>query len=353
MKAFVCLLIFLCAVPVAGQEATDEPFPLEGWFEATADGFSLIGSSARTTVVHNLMQPVYDHMAANTGSQPTIKLVITQDGVLPGCGSPASDEQTAEPCAESDVDLHGYELIEVPDGARVEEVLTRALFERFYPAERFPAWFAAGMVDLYAPTPKADRLTLTRDAARANRGFTAAQLETSNPDPTWRLQVYSLILYIIDRAGIDGLMALANDRGAFSAAYERSTGEPLIDLIPNWQNWIFTRAAETAYVSDHLAPPTLTPSATFTATLTRTPTLTPTVTATATPSRVPTITPSFTPSPRPATVTPRPPGSLDATPPASPAAPLTIDGTTQAVLIGGLVILLVVLLVGYLRLGKR
>ncbi|MBE2270234.1 MAG: hypothetical protein IAE80_18490 [Anaerolinea sp.] len=385
MKRLLLLCLFLIAFPLYAQEVTpeitDEPFPPPGWTELSAPGLSLLGRQANLQAVYALMQPVYDQMAASTGRQPEIKLLIIEDEVLPGCVLdaegiavvlPPIPEATPETCSPETIDLQGYE----PIRAQAETVsrLTQALFERFYATGRMPAWFVSGMVDFFTPSNTLDRLSLTRDLVRASRTLPAERLEAgleAPPDTRFaalpdsdlynsRLQAYGMILFIIDRIGVDGLLGLASDGGDFDAAYEAHVGELLTALVPNWENWIFTRAAETAYGVTPYQAPTVAPTASNTATATSVPTLTPspaptftaTEVVTLTPSRAPTRTASWTPSPFPATRTPRPPGSplIVATEVPVPAPPFQLPRFNIVVV---LIIILVILVIVYVVLSYR
>ncbi len=356
------LLLFLIALPLHAQEATDEPFPPEGWVTTEHGQLSLIARTGLAGLLRNTIAPVYDLLAVNTGRQPRIHLLVLDDGVLPGCTRPEAGEgvtlveETPEPCAVSADDLGGYALLEPAPGETLERALAWALLERFYPLAEFPAWFASGLADFYAPSPKAERLLQLRNAARSNRLFSLAALEQSNPDPLWQAQSYGMILYILDRVGVGELFALAGDVQDFPAAYQRHVGEAYTALLPNWQNWIFTRAAETAHgITPYQAPtlmPTATPPPTETLTATPAPTITPTVLTTSTRQRAPTVTPSHTPTPYPATVTPRPPGSPLLVPTEVPAAPLTV-GLSQFNPVILLIALLLILILVYVVLSYR
>lgn len=399
MTRFLCLLILLFAAsaPTTAQEVTlevtpdvtEDSFPPEDWIEVGSDGFALLGDAERTRAIYGAVQPIYERMAAMTRSQSAIRLLLVTDGLLPGCvlndEGEAVVEAMDEPCTPENVELSGYQPLIVPDGARAEEVLTQALFERFFSTGRLPAWFVSGMVDFYAPTPKPDWLSLTRDAARANRLFTVAQLEAQlggqlgdpftarlsaradSDEFAARVQAHALVLYLIDRVGIGGLLVLAQ-ADDFSSTYARLVGQPFTASVSNLPNWVFTRAAETAYLTDHFAAPTPMPTAspppTATPTLaptdtpttpTPTPTLTAAAAATLTPGRAPTLTASWTPTRQPATITPRPPGSpliAQPAPPETPALP-TAFALPQINIVTLLIVLLVILILVYVALSYR
>ncbi|MBN8637134.1 MAG: hypothetical protein J0M07_17535 [Anaerolineae bacterium] len=361
MKKLI-LLLFLIALPLHAQEATDEPFPPEGWVTAEHGQLRLIARVGLAGLLRDMFAPVYDLMAANTGRQPRFQLLVVEDGLLPGCTRTETGEavilveETPEPCAVRLVDLGGYDLLEPAPGETLERALARTLLERFYPTARFPAWFASGLADFYAPSPKAERLLQVRNAARANRLFSLPALEQTNADPLWEAQSYGMMLYILDRAGVGALFALAADPDDFATAYQRHVGEAYAALLPNWQNWIFTRAAEIAHGITPYQLPTPAPTATLppTATLTATtaPTATATLAATSTQSRAPTVTPSRTWTPYPATVTPRPPGSPLIAPTETPSAPQS-TGLPQPNVVTLLIVLLVILIVVYVVLSYR
>jgi hypothetical protein len=176
-----------------------------------------------------------------------------------------------------------------------------------------------------------------------------------------------MVLYLADRIGVQGLFDLALvDAEDFATAYERAIDTPLTAFIPAWSQWIFSRSAESLYGITPYQPPTAlpspteTPSATPTPTSTPTPTFTPSLTASLTPRGVRTytppltVTPSQTPPPPPPTVTPRPPGSLQALTPTPTALQVTLaQPSVQAGAITFLLLLLGLLVFLFIRLGNR
>lgn len=363
MKILLLLLLTVfIALPAFAQEVTDEPFPPQGWSIVRHNALSLLAQEGRAAALRNLFAPVYDLMALNTGRQPAIQIVIAQAGLLPGCalddeGSPVIVvEETPEPCAADLVDLQGFMPLALAEGETLERGLTRALLEQFYPDAAFPAWFASGLTDFYAPMPGGDRLLTVRDAARSSRLYAAARMDAPQADVLWRAQSYGMILYILDHIGVQGLFGLAAQTGDFRAAYSTVMGEPLESMIPNWQSWIFTRAAEVAYGITPYQAPTRTPTVTNTPLPTLTPSETPTPTpppsATPTRGRAPTLTPSNTPTPYPATVTPRPPGSPLIAPTETPAPPSTF-ALPSINIVAVLIVLLVILVLVYVVLSYR
>ncbi len=362
MKKLFLLLILLIAVPVFAQEVIDEPLPPEAWNVATNGQLSFLALGGRSTLLRDLFSPVYTLMQSHTGRQPVINLVIRENGLLPGCEIDAEGnavvlvEETPEPCSADLVELAGYDVIEPTANESLEHTVSLTLLERFYPTERFPVWFASGLADFYAPSPQVDRLSRVRDAARSSRLYTMVGLESLSGDPLWQSQSYGMILYILDRIGVEGLFALAGETGDFREAYQRRLGEPLSALLPNWQNWIFTRAAEAAYGITPYQPITLTPTPSNTPTLTATFTPTPTdfavLNSTSTPPRAPTVTPSRTLTAYPPTVTPRSPGSPLIAPTQVPLPPQTFS-LPQINIVAVLIVLLVILILVYIVLSYR
>ncbi len=79
------LLLFLIALPLHAQESTEEPFPPEGWMTVDHGRLSLIARVGLAGLLRDMLAPVYDLMATNTGRQPQIQLLVVEDGLLPGC----------------------------------------------------------------------------------------------------------------------------------------------------------------------------------------------------------------------------------------------------------------------------
>ena len=342
------------------------------------------GGASRAGRLRQSLQPVYDLLVENTGRQPDSHWMIYEGGLIPGC---ETDEETGErvalgvasgimvPCSRSTAEAiyaaSGVQVIEAPAGIPVETAVARAMARDFYAplweGAAVPAWFAAGLEQFYTTAPKANLLPVVRDAARTNRLYTLPRLSGErSDDPVWGAQSYGMILYIVDQIGAQGLFDLARDFSAgelFDTVLERHVGVSMTALLPAWQNWIFTRDAESAYGITPYQPPTGTPTPSNTPTPTPPPTSTETRTPTATntvyvtPARTPfpTVTPSRTPSPRPPSVTPRPPGSLETpTPVPQSALPgIVADQTTQAIIIAVLLIVLAVLVGLYIRLSRR
>ncbi|MBN1967252.1 MAG: hypothetical protein JW910_21545, partial [Anaerolineae bacterium] len=115
----------------------------------------------------------------------------------------------------------------------------------------------------------------------------------------------------------------------FETALADLTGESFETLLVNWERWLFSTQAEQAVIWTLYSPLTATPlpsatrtpvppTRTATAIPSATPTRTPTPTATSRVFQVPSPLPSYTPftpiAPTPSN-TPRPPGSLDESPP--------------------------------------
>lgn len=325
------------------------------------------------------LAPVYDLLSANVGRVQSFNLLLYTEGLSPDAcirndegdlvavGPVSGVAVACDPTmADTLFDASGFHMIDLNGENNPQEAIAAYLTDSFYTAtwgdRPVPAWFRVGLQQFYSPSPKSSLLPLILTAARNERLFTLPEL-TSRPDDevdVWRAQSYGLVLYIADQIGVPELFDLANEIGTaetFEASYQAAVGKSLNTLLIDWERWIFTGDAATAFVyTPYLAStptPTATPSQTpFPATTTPTLTLTPTATVTTTvtgvlsPTRLPTRT--LTPS-----VTPRPAGSLNTPTPApvvQTAAPLNDTARTAGI---GAVILLVIVIIGLLILRRR
>lgn len=357
------------------QQATATGFPLR--LIAPADGPNL------NRVLRDL-EPLLDLLADDLDSSYTI--MLSSDPALFDC--PRDDDGDPVPlvarnAAEFDCDpaqlaaLYAsidLRFVEIPSdtAARAVEVLTRTFiddaFSEPWDAATVPPWFRAGFARFYVPAAKGDLLLPALTAAR-NRSLLALPQMNAGPPVNpqdaalWEAQSYGMVLYLASRAGVDRLLEFGRalgDSADFATAYEQVFNEPVSALIPAWQRWLFTDAAETAYGYIPFGPNTPTPTLTPTPSLTPTETPVPTRTPTATRTRPPTLTPTRTSTP---TITPRPPGSLlIVTPvltPTSTATPepvetlVPITPQLQIGLIAVLLTLLAALVYLYIRLDRR
>ncbi len=303
----------------------------------------------------------YEKMSALTGLNPDFNWAI-----LPRDYRFCEEEEDAEgnpvflirsangdpfPCSEADgrelFRRNGYRVLyrQAPGLLPFQNELIADAFDeffgRYWRGQDVPGWFRAGLAQLYYVTSNPLALRQVQDASRADRLFSAGQLNGVPEDAAerlaWQQQAYTMVLYLADAFGADAPFALAEDLvgTSFTAALQDLVGEDFDSFLVRWERWLFTEAAGRAAAWTLYTPPTPTlpptrthtpfpPTATVTPTMTRTPS--PTVTSTATPgvvqiaSPLPTYTP-FTAIPPTPSNTPRPPGSLDR--------PTTDDGSGE------------------------
>jgi hypothetical protein len=329
------------------------------------------------------LDPVYDLMAANTGQRPEINVMLYDRTLDPlGCvqNREAEDRWVARgpfsgeevPCAvptlaEQILTAGGYSVLQgrAYDFEDVQDTLSDYFFAQFYDplwvTADLPAWFSGGLRALYRPTSKAQLIAPALTAARAGTLLTLEDMSTRPTEPhraaLWDAQSFGMVLFMADSIGLDALWQLArraSGPGTFAANYERTMSQPLINLVNNWRDWLFSSRAQTAYGLVVYAPPTATLLASLTFTPfppTRTPRPEPSATLTPTITLTPTVRPTATLTP---TVTPRPPGSL-ATPTgiaAQPSTPLIVPGSRTSIL-AVLLIMLAALVILFARVGRR
>jgi hypothetical protein len=334
------------------------------------------------TRIRRDLMPVYDLLTVNVGRAPSFNLILYTSEFPIGCTTNEDRDSVAVgPISGTEVDCNltkaetifsasGYDAIQ-PDPNITSPIvarLTEGFYETIWLDKDVPDWFRAGLARFYSPLPKTSLLPMALVAARNDRLFTLEELDVMPlNDEVGQAQSYGMVLYIASQIGVDGLFGLASDLAAaasFEAAYQTRVGQPLDNLIADWERWIFTDEAASAYVYTlYLAStPTPTPSPSLTPfppTETPTPTLTPTVTPTPTVTGVlsdtpaPTRTLTRTPTAAPATITPRPAGSLN-TP--TPTVVTTIQASSDVNRIGLVALILLGLaIIGliYLRFGRR
>ncbi len=321
-------------------------------------------------------------LSRNTGL-PLRENVIVYDGLTPDCVpfteqpdrliALSQDNQSFVYCTDGITDalFKKYRLLQRPPDTSAEDFLVGTLVRDAYAPlwkdKAVPDWFVDGLAQFYAPTPKNDLLAPAQQAARSGGLFNLEVMQAAQASTLWRAQSFGMVLYIANQITPQGLFDLARvDAADFDAAYQAAVGSSISVLIPAWQQWIFTRAAESVYGITPYQPatqtPSITPSAsnTFTPspTLTITPSVTPTITNTpfgvSNFAPAPTVTPSETPLPVPPSVTPRPAGSLpDATPVPTELQTTVAQPGFQAGIVTFLVLLLALLLFLFYRLGNR
>ncbi|MBI5927947.1 MAG: hypothetical protein HY862_01450 [Chloroflexi bacterium] len=198
-----------------------------------------------------------------------------------------------------------------------------------------PAWFTAGLRQLYNRVNQGQKITTVKRASQESRMLSLTQMETPAADANsvlWEAQAYSLTLYLADVYGastpFDIAKAISPSLSANQAIEER-TGQIKSRLYARWLVWLDTPQAIAAggwnpYLATTPTPlPSNTPSQippTHTPRPTATITLTPTSTYRG--DFVPTV---FKPTDvlptiaRNSTNTPLPPGGLNPTPTPRPA----------------------------------
>ncbi len=344
-----------------------------------------VGSPSLSRLRRDL-SPVYELLSANVGRAPSFNLLLYTEDLSPDvcfrndegdlvAVGPLSG--VAVPCdptmADRLFDASGFDVVALAGTHSTQEAIAAYLTDSFYAPiwgdRQIPAWFRAGLQQFYAPSSKSSLLPVILTAARNERLFSLQEMDPAPNDDVdvWRAQSYGMVLYIAEQVGVPELIDLANDLGAaetFEAAYQAAVGKSLTTLLVNWERWIFTDDAATAFsYTPYLVStptPTVTPSQTpFPATTTPTVTLTPTPTVTATvtgvlsPTRLPTRTLTPTDPPPTPSVTPRPAGSLNTPTPVTgvqTSAPMNDTARTAGI---GAVILLVVVIVGLLVMRRR
>ncbi len=317
-------------------------------------------------------------LGENTGL-PLHENLILYDGLTPDC-MPFADDPSRQvvitkdnkeiDCTAGITDalFRDYRLLQRPADASVEDflvgMLVRDAYAPLWKDKAVPDWFVDGLLQFYAPTPKSDLLAPVQQAVRSDSLFALEAMRTTQQSTLWHAQSFGMVLYIADKITPQGLFDLARVNAVdFNAAYQAAVGTSPAVLIPAWQQWIFTRAAESVYGITPYQPATqtltITPTASDTATPLPTATLTPSITPTATATlyiTVPasTVTPSDTLLPPPPSVTPRPPGSLpDATPMPTVLQITAAQPGFQAGVGTFLVLLLALFLFLFFRLGNR
>ncbi len=333
--------------------------------------------------VRRNLQVVYNLLSANTEQNLNLNLIVYTGLVSPGCSRNGEGESIAVgpvsgieiPCEEALADAifsaSDYEVV-VSSGSSqtdAQAALLNALVSRFYGAawggQNVPAWLEAGLQILYSTTFKTG---FYPPLVAAARNGTTLSLDTMNAAPRekvdlWRAQSYGMVAYLADKVGLPRFFRFAreiNGAESFETLYQTAIGEPISALLPGWSRWMLTDRASSAFgftlyqpatptpTASRTSTPTITPTETATATLTFTPTVTGVLSATPRPTNTPTI----TPTPRPATVTPRPAGSLN-TPVPTPVPALSVPAISPAAGLGILALGLVVIALAALLTLRR
>lgn len=312
------------------------------------------------------LKEVVDLLATNLGNTPNFSLLVYDD-TLPICSKNAAGESVAlgynttmevacDPRVANTIFADsGYILLQVPSTAlgaiekAVSDYVVNESYAQKWVGRDIPAWFKYGLTQFYSPTLKTELGAPLFTAARTNSLLPLDVMSQAADDSTnqdlWQSQSYGMVVYIASQVGVDGLYRLANNAAnadSFEEAYVNTVGKSLNILVDNFERWLFTDAAISAFAFTpyQAATPSPTPSRTPTVTRTPIPTNTPTPTLTATVTGVlsrtplPSRTPTLTPTPAPATNTPRPAGSLNTQTPTPVTTSLASPATNPSFSIG-------------------
>ncbi|MBW4436315.1 MAG: hypothetical protein KME04_04225 [Pleurocapsa minor GSE-CHR-MK-17-07R] len=343
----------------------------------------------RLTLVREV-QSIYQLLVRVTGRSPQAGVLLYDETARPGCPEFAAEQIADDDLARQRISRLLQTLVDncspaiaaasyaaggftpfqnLPD---VDVQISRTLVARFldeaWDERDVPDWVREGLTRFVNPRPMARAQIASQDAERGRLTFTLEEMRQRPADPDaeqvrWDAQAYGMMLYVLDRAGLEGVLSLASRARSepLADAYADIVGEPLSSLISRWSRWIFDPRAAAVYGLTPYLPPTPTPSPTRTPSLTFTPSASftpqpPTEPPTATPTRVPataTVTP--TPEPPTATVTPRSASAL-VTPTAVPAAVDGLGGVSaesRAIILVGVLAVLGTLAVAVVLLGRR
>ena len=313
--------------------------------------FSVANANLNLAATRQAVQAAYALMAERTRLSPAFTWAVMPRGYAFCAESrdeagavvlvTLADNGDAYPCSQADAEQvfheNGFRLLyqQIPGLLPFQNALIADMFGVFYGefwrGREVPAWFRAGLAQLYYVTSNPLALRLVQDASRADSLFLGGDLNAVPADPAlrtaWEHQAYTMVLYLADVYGAEVPFALAESvpEEGFAAAFTALAGDDLDGFLVAWERWLFSADAGRAVAWTLYTPPTPTlpptrthtpipPTATATATPTATPTLTRTPTATPRVVQIVSPLPTFTPftplSPTPSS-TPRPPGSLD------------------------------------------
>lgn len=352
--------------------------PKTGQSSLSRTGLELLQANVRQ------MQELLDEYV---GQRQEFNVLVYAGGLAPECAPlddgafATTDPVTSLPVscdpevATAIVQASEYDVIETSSAA-VEAIqntviahVVRRTYDALWDGQNVPEWFAAGLVQFYAPVLKSEEGLALTQAAR-NRSLLPLEQMVVLPSGAvsvdlWQAQSYGMVAYIASVIGVDGLLGLASDIPAsdsFEAAYQTAMGKSSETLVSDVSRWVFNETALGAFnftlYQGVTATPTAsrTPTSTFTptATMTLTPTVTPSVTGVLSATPRPTNTATSTATAAPPTVTPRPAGSLNtATPVPVPPAAVPTSGLTIGILLllGGLILIAIVIV--FVRPSRR
>jgi hypothetical protein len=203
----------------------------------------------------------------------------------------------------------GLTLDRVQD--QIVEALAGDMLDRLWQGSEVPpAWFQAGLIQLYGLLPQPAALTLVREANRADNLLPPGSL-MATPVPgaattrLWQAQSYLLVLYLASRFGAEVPFEVARNaaKSSFAEALRAATNRSFEEISEDWRAWLASDAAQAAVRWTPYQATTPTPSPVVTAT--PRPSNTPTSSVpTATYTRQPTVTSPPSRTPIPPTVTP-------------------------------------------------
>lgn len=328
----------------------------------------------RASQIASGLWSVYELLAAQTGLRPAFRWIVYVPPLTPDCVKNPEGTQVGVspngdivlPCDEAVAAAilreSGLDWVPVDQASfdQIESQLTSRMVAPFYAAvwtdQTIPAWFRNGFEQFVSRTPKGDLLAPLQLAARTNRLNPLAEAQPAEPEAAqlWSAQSYGLVLYLASRLGVQGVFDLARNVAtaeSFDVLLRTQLSRSENQLLADFERWLFSEAAISAFNLSLYQGPTPTPTVTrtpqptITPSVTRTLTVTPSATVTGVLSPTPTQTPTATKTPTraPATVTPRPPGSLPTIAPTAAPAPQGVQvenpGLTASIAVVGLALI--------------
>lgn len=351
--------------------------PRFNWVHHSNGGLNIAFAEivANSTAINGELRSIYTTLSNVTRANIPINLIVYPEGVTPNCDQRENfffarayflgeDFPCSPQVAEAVLRQSDFFALTSPSRASLRTLLAGWLIDHFltdyWSNTAMPLWFRESVKRFFSVEDTASTLSVSRTIVRSNQQLTLSQMlqtPSASNRTTWDAQAYSMMLYIVDSIGVEGLYSLmqASSRD-FDARYEDAMGEPLSRILINWQRWLFTPNAEVANGVSPYQLATVIPSAT--PTLTYTPTLTSTLPPSNTPPPtdmlMPTLTPSYTPTQALPTNTPRSASDLFTPTPIPPTNPSTnISSITQSIVIAILMILIALAIVAFIRIGKR
>ncbi|MCA9893435.1 MAG: hypothetical protein KC615_10655 [Anaerolineae bacterium] len=305
------------------------------WTTASSNNGSINLASDRRIGVASEILSRYDDiivlMQEKTQRSPRLSLAFYTEDHLPQCPVDSNGEPIIEtvvdyvlvtvPC---DVDLiddilsaSDYDFILVENDRNGQIDLMGPLVDVHYlplwEGVSVPDWFRYGLQTFFEPRGDAGNLSIAQQAVRSGTTFRPSEMNSFPVGATilhdeWLAQAHGMVLYLASHYGVDQVFNFARSIGqyqSFQEAYEDTFSDEYAALIPDWEIWLFSEAAELAFgYTPYLeSTPTLQPTPTITPSHV---VPTPTMTATATPFMTDTPRPTRTPRPPTATLTPLP-----------------------------------------------